>query len=248
VARTVDHAVYAVRRDAFIDAAQVQITTRGYTRMSIQDLLDALDASRGAFYHYFDSKEALLEAVLDRMVHDAMARIAPVLDDPGIPAPEKLRLAFSGIAAYKADQRDLALAILEVWLSDQNTIVRERLRRRQAAALTAILEPVVAQGTREGVFDVAAPEHVASVLVALQQGAGDAASRLYLGRRDGTVTFDEVASTLDAYRIAFERILGAQPGSLTFVDEATLHLWFDDPAPIPNATPALPVTPALKET
>jgi AcrR family transcriptional regulator len=227
VARTVDRTVYAVRRDQFIDAAQVLIQTKGYDQMSIQDVLDALDASRGAFYHYFDSKGALLEAVLDRMVDEAMARIAPVMDDPALGAAEKLRLVFSGIAAYKADQRDLALAILEVWLSDHNAVVRERLRRRQATALAAILDPIVAQGVREGVFHVDASGHVGSVLVALQQGAGDVASRLYLDRRDGAATFDEVATTLDAYRVAFERILGAPPGSLTFVDEATLHLWFD---------------------
>jgi AcrR family transcriptional regulator len=227
MARTVNASVYAIRRDAFVDVARRLIQTKGYERTSIQDVLDALDASRGAFYHYFDSKGALLEAVLDRMVDEAMARIAPVMDDPDIPAPEKLRLVFSGIAAYKADQRDLALAILEVWLSDDNAIVRERLRRRQAAALAAILDRIVAQGIGEGAFHVAAPDHVGPVLVALQQGAGDAASRLYLGRRDGTVTFAEVVATLDAYRIAFERILGAQPGSLTFVDEATLHQWFD---------------------
>jgi AcrR family transcriptional regulator len=227
MARTVNASVYAIRRDAFVDVARRLIQTKGYERTSIQDVLDALDASRGAFYHYFDSKGALLEAVLDRMVDEAMARIAPVMDDPAIPAPEKLRLVFSGIAAYKADQRDLALAILEVWLSDDNAIVRERLRRRQAAALAAILDRIVAQGIGEGAFHVAAPDHVGPVLVALQQGAGDAASRLYLGRRDRTVTFAEVVATLDAYRIAFERILGAQPGSLTFVDEATLHLWFD---------------------
>jgi AcrR family transcriptional regulator len=210
-----------------VDVAQRLITTKGYDQMSIQDVLDALDASRGAFYHYFDSKGALLEAVLDRMVDEAMARIAPVMDDPALGAAEKLRLVFSGIAAYKADQRDLALAILEVWLSDHNAVVRERLRRRQATALAAILDPIVAQGVREGVFHVDASDHVGSVLVALQQGAGDVASRLYLDRRDGAATFDEVATTLDAYRVAFERILGAPPGSLTFVDEATLHLWFD---------------------
>ena len=227
MARTVDASVYAVRRDAFVDVAERLIQTKGYERMSIQDVLDAADASRGAFYHYFDSKEALLEAVLDRMVDQATDRIAPVLDDPGLAAPDKLRRVFSGIAAYKADQMDLVLAILEVWLSDHNAIARERLRRRQATALAAILDRIVGQGIRDGDFHVDDPEHVGAVLVALQQGAGDAASRLYLGRRDGSVSFDEVVRALDAYRVAFERVLGARSGSLTFVDEATLHHWFD---------------------
>src|SRR6476659_8604661 len=56
VARTLDPAAHAVRRDVFIDAAQALIQTRGAERFSVQDILDATDASKGAFYHYFDSK------------------------------------------------------------------------------------------------------------------------------------------------------------------------------------------------
>ena len=68
MARTLNPEVHAVRRDAFVDAAQRLIQARGYEQMSIQDVLDEVDASRGAFYHYFDSKAALLDAVVDRMI------------------------------------------------------------------------------------------------------------------------------------------------------------------------------------
>ena len=65
--------VYAVRRDAFVDVAQRLIQAKGYQQMSIQDVLDELDASRGAFYHYFGSKADLLEAVVERLTEAAMA-------------------------------------------------------------------------------------------------------------------------------------------------------------------------------
>jgi AcrR family transcriptional regulator len=67
MARTVDPATHAIRRDAFVEATQRLIALKGYEEMSVQDVLDELDASRGAFYHYFDSKVALLEAVIGRM-------------------------------------------------------------------------------------------------------------------------------------------------------------------------------------
>ena len=105
MARTVNTAVHAVRREAFLDAAQGLIQAKGYEQMSIQDVLDELDASRGAFYHYFDSKAALLEAVIDRMAVAAMATVAPIVDDPKLPATEKLTRLFSGMARYKVEPR-----------------------------------------------------------------------------------------------------------------------------------------------
>ena len=66
MARTVNATLRTVRRDAFLDVAQRLVQTKGYEAMSIQDVLGELEASKGAFYHYFDSKQALLQAVVER--------------------------------------------------------------------------------------------------------------------------------------------------------------------------------------
>ena len=128
MARTVNAEVHTVRREAFVDAAERLMQTRGYEQMSVQDVLDDLGASRGAFYHYFDSKQALLEAVLDRMVDAGLGSVAPVVDDPTLVAAAKLRKIFSGIVQFKTDRKALVLSVLEVWLSDDNAIVREKLQ------------------------------------------------------------------------------------------------------------------------
>ena len=70
--RTVNVEAHQVRRDAFLDVAQRLIQTKGYEQMSIQDVLDELDTSKGALYHYFDSKQALLDGVVDRFADAAM--------------------------------------------------------------------------------------------------------------------------------------------------------------------------------
>lgn len=225
--RTVDPAVYAVRRDVFIDVATGLIQTKGYEQMSIQDVLDGANASRGAFYHYFDSKEALVEAVVDRMVETATQAIQPVLDDPDLTATERLRRVFGGIAAWKADQRELILAVLDIWLSDDNAIVREKLRRRQAIALRGLLERIIDQGIREGTFQTDDPDQVAGVLVTLFQGAGENVSQQFLARGTAAADADGVIRQLAAYRGAFERILAAPPGSLVFVEDDVIHDWFD---------------------
>ena len=67
MARTLNATAHAVRRDEILDVAEQLIRTRGYEGMSVQDVQDELAVSRGAIYHYFRSKEAILEAVIDRM-------------------------------------------------------------------------------------------------------------------------------------------------------------------------------------
>src|SRR5205814_785085 len=115
MARTLNPAVHAVRREAFLDVALTLIQTKGYEEMSIQDVLDALDASRGAFYHYFDSKAALLSAVLERMADGVLETLAPVVSDPNTTAIEKFEGVFTGIARWKGDRPELVVELLRVW-------------------------------------------------------------------------------------------------------------------------------------
>lgn len=224
--RTVNPTLHTVRREAFVDAAQSLIQTKGYEAMSIQDVLDALDASRGAFYHYFGSKQALLEAVIDRFADGAMTALAPIVNDPDLPALRKLEQLFSGIASWKAEQHELVLAILEVWISDSNAIVREKLRHESVNRLVPLLSSVIEQGMAEGTINAGTPVETARVLVFLLQGFQDQAIEQYIARRAGTISFEVVRLSTAALTEAFERVLGVPSRSLTLMDEQTLVFWF----------------------
>jgi TetR/AcrR family transcriptional repressor of nem operon len=73
-------------RDRLIDAAMNLFWEKGYANTSMSDLLGAAKANSGSFYHFFNSKEDLLLAVLDKyftLLHPAM--LAPAwegVDDP----------------------------------------------------------------------------------------------------------------------------------------------------------------------
>ena len=226
MARTVNATLRTVRRDAFLDVAQRLVQAKGYEAMSIQDVLDELDASKGAFYHYFDSKQALLEAVVERFADVAIAELAPVLNDPKLPALRKLERFFAGIARRKAEQKELMLAIIEIWNSDGNAIVREKLRRLTVSRMVPLLSAVIKQGTDEGVFRVASPDETATVFVSLMLGFQELANEYFIARQEGTITFAVVQRSVASFTEAFERILGIPKGSLTLTDESTLHFWF----------------------
>jgi AcrR family transcriptional regulator len=225
VARTLDPEAHAIRRDVFLDAAQGLIQAKGYERVSIQDLLDATGASKGAFYHYFESKTALLDAIIDRLVETGVARYGPIAADPTKTARQKFEAFFTGLADYKAEQRELILATVETWLSEENAIVREHFRRNLVGRLQPLLLEIVRQGVDEGDFSVTSPEATARVLVSMIQGMNEDATGLFLALDAGTLPFELLEIRLTAYVEAFERILGVPKGSLRFADPSVIRDW-----------------------
>jgi hypothetical protein len=118
------------------------------------------------------------------------------------------------------------LAIMEVWNSDGNALVREKLRRLAARRLEPILAAVIRQGIDEGIVTSNSPDEMARVLMYLIQGYQELAGEHFLARQAGTMSFEVVLRTYAAFTDAFERILGIPPGSVTLTDEPTLRYWF----------------------
>jgi AcrR family transcriptional regulator len=226
VVRTVDIEAHAERREAFIDAAQRLMQTKGYEQMSVQDVLGETNSSRGAFYHYFPSKTALLEAVVERIADRALAAAAPLVAEPGLDAVAKMEAVFRVITRWKLERTELMRAVLRVWDSDDNALLREKTRRATIAGLTPLLAAVIRQGVDEGVFTVSFPEEAARVLVAAMAGAREGAVHLFLDEAPGPETRAAVERLMVANEEAFERVLGVAPGSLAVFDRQALEEWY----------------------
>ncbi len=216
-----------MRRDSFVEVAQRLIQTKGYEQLSVQDVLDATGASKGAFYHYFNSKEALLEAVIERIGDAVIVLIAPIATDRTLTPLEKLQRIFITAGQWKAERKDLMLALARAWYSDHNAIVRERLRNVVSARLAPLIATILREGKELCVFDVGSPDHAAAILVGLLLDTGDATKDMLFARQEGAIPFAEVELAIASYNQAFERILGLAPGSFQIIDPPTLHFWFD---------------------
>jgi Transcriptional regulator len=226
MARTRNPETHAVRRDAFVDVGQRLIQLKGYEAFSVQDVIDEVGASKGAFYHYFGSKLDLLEAVVERMADQATAAWQPVLAAQGLSAGERLEGVFRTVAQVKAERRELVLAIIDAWLSDDNAVVREKLRRLVAARMTPLLTDIVRQGVADGDFTPSDPSATAQVLVSLIQATQELAMQLYVDCHAGAISVDDVIRVFGSYTEALERILGARIGSIVLTDAQTLRMWF----------------------
>ncbi|MFT4096786.1 MAG: TetR/AcrR family transcriptional regulator [Rhodoblastus sp.] len=85
--------------------------THGYERTSIGDLVKACDLSRGAIYHYFESKEAILFAMMDSLVRDLLETLTEAAAHEGDPVVRLQRIiaAFVESNARSPDEQTILL-------------------------------------------------------------------------------------------------------------------------------------------
>ncbi|MCP4005916.1 MAG: helix-turn-helix transcriptional regulator [bacterium] len=85
-------------RTAVLTAARQVFASQGVGATTIQDITDLADVAKGSFYNHFDSKEACLEAVVEKTLAELVRRLdvlsEPMRDDPARVIATCLRHSF----------------------------------------------------------------------------------------------------------------------------------------------------------
>ncbi len=228
MARTVKPEQFAAKRKEILEATQRLVLAKGYERMSIQDILDELEISSGAFHHYFGSREALLEAFIQQIKQGAEEPLLPIIHDPHLTALEKLQGFFGALDQLRFAHRADVVKLWRVWYTDDNAIVRQKVDEAVLQQRAPLLTEIVRQGMREGAFTTTHPDQVGEVVLFLWQGMGNTHARLLhsLGQgADEQRGIEAIIATHAAYMEAIERVLGAPPNSLRRIDGEMVEMW-----------------------
>jgi AcrR family transcriptional regulator len=231
MARIVKEHEYTAKRNAILDAAQRAIATTGYERMAIAGLLSDLQISSGAFYHYFDSKPALLFALVERMGDQIIPLVLPIVHDPTLGALDKLKRFFATLDRGKLAHKEFVLTYLRVWYADENAIVRHKLYTTRVKRLSPWLEEIIRQGVAEGVLTTHYPDQAARMVIALLEDFGYAVVELLLSLERAPDDLPRLERAVEACIDALERVLGAPAGCLQRSSSEELSQWLA-PSPL----------------
>ena len=227
--RVVKEEDYAARRKEILDVAQQLVYTKGYEQMSVQNILDALKISKGAFYHYFDSKQALLDGLIERMLDNAEQILRPIVDAKDLSAIEKMRRYFDTAGRWKVAQKSFMLDLFRVWRTDSNAIMRQKQEAASIERIAPMLTEIIRQGIDEGVFSTKYPEQFGNIFVGLSHGFEDKFVELLLTDHPPPDAVQQLEALIGAYSDSVERILGAPSGSLPLGDIAIMKEWLPKP-------------------
>lgn len=205
------------RRQLLIDTAERLFYSRGYEQTSIQDILDALHFSKGGFYHHFESKFALMEAICAQRAQQSCEAARAAVEACTGDATEKLNAFFEKSGIWQSDSTDYVGLLIRVAYREDGALMREKMKQRQIELTLPVIERIIVQGVREGVFFVPRGDGVAELVLRLGMQLTDEIAYVLASGREEQDAMAAIVDKLNLYRYAIERLLGAPFGSIVLL-------------------------------
>ena len=213
-----------VKRQELLNVADRLFCTKGYEATSVQDILDVLHTSKGGFYHYFVSKESVLDTLcgqrVERFLEEAQAAIEPI-EDP----VARMNLLLHYFLPLRKEEVEFMTMLLPLLGKAESLSVRVRYQDALVQQFRTLLEDEIDRGYAAGAFHPVTHEVTVPVLT-LANACWVEGALLLLECAQNQQQQDpaDLLAVLEKYRRSIEVLLDAPYGSIEMI---SLEEWND---------------------
>ncbi len=187
-----------VRKKELIKIAYELFITKGYENTSVDEIIAKAGIAKGTYYYHFESKEQMLEEVVNMMIDAGVEKAKQILQSD-LKIQEKLVYTILALRVTPKEQ-SMQDAIHE----KENIILHQKINNRIIEEAVPILSEIVREAKKEGLFnlDDNIEERVRMTLI-LSNEMFD----------HGEINEKQVLVFIDT----LEKIYGAKTGTLSFI-------------------------------
>ncbi|MDQ2811072.1 MAG: TetR/AcrR family transcriptional regulator [Actinomycetota bacterium] len=160
-------------RQALLDAAKRIMAHTGFRAVGLNEVLSQAGVPKGSFYHYFSSKDAFGEAIMQDYFVSYLANMDGIFADPAAPAAERLLRYFEEFRARQSAD-DFQSGCLVVTLGPEAANLTGPMRGELNSGVSQIidrLEHLITAGVADKSMSSADPRSSAETLYEMWVGA-----------------------------------------------------------------------------
>lgn len=215
-----------VRRAEILDRAAALFIQRGYDNVSLNDLIADAGVSKGAFYHWFPSKDALITALAQRGAREQFTAIEDTTARCHGNALDRLNAALrAGFDVKMRMGTPEQLAAMISLLRPENAHLYGRIVAVGEDLLRPLLTRVISEGVQEGIFDTFDAEGVADMILGLAARVNSNLIQILDSPDESSrINATEILTRrFMLHGLTVDRVLGLPDGSILVLDRTQVE-------------------------
>ena len=200
-----------VRRQAIIDTANALFCSQGYLETTVDDILEELHCSKGSFYHYFDSKLAVLQAICESKSAQSFDRYKQTRVNT---TREKLNSLLYWAQPFRPEEEEWLVLVLRLRMRGEGLVMDGALRQSQRRLFKPELENLLMILNETGAAHIARPRLEDVVFEAYTAFYDELCETVMQCARQGRSVARDVTEVVESARFLWERVLDMDYGSM----------------------------------
>lgn len=209
---------YSIKTEKYLETARKLFLSKGYENTSVQNIIDELGVAKGTFYHYFSSKEALVDAMISNFADKFTVEIKALADRDDLDGLDKLNEYFRINREMKKADPELMMIFLKAMYNDNNILFRHKLHKKGVEKVLPEFIRILRQGSEEKIFDIDDPEETTEILMSIGNTYLDSLGNLMMRLKAEPEVIEIIEKKLKAYESALARLLGIDREKLVVIE------------------------------
>ncbi len=157
------------KKEYILEKARQVFAEKGYRTVTMKDIVDACEISRGGLYLYFDSTKQLFEAVLQKESQETDDVFSREIKDDATAADILTLFLMEQKKELLRKKNTLTVAIYEFFFENQ-VPKKENMLNQQFDAAVKVLEVLIKTGVKTGEFVCDKPKEMARNIMFVLEG------------------------------------------------------------------------------
>ena len=191
------------RKEEILNVAEKLFGSKGFDNTSTGDILKEVGIARGTLYYHFQSKEEILDGVIQRIAKRLTAEAEQVARNQQMPLLERLTKA---ILALNVDTK-IGDEVMEQVHRPQNALMHQKMQQTLLAGINPVFTELIEEGIRQGICHTDFPEETVEMTMLYANTAFDDINMADLSQ-------EEKEKKIAGFIYNTERLMGMERGSL----------------------------------
>lgn len=147
------------RKNEILDVAERLFATKGFDHTSTNDILAEIGIARGTLYYHFQSKEEILDAMVERMIGRLARKAKDLAGRKEISVLQRLTMMIKSL--HVSDE--WGNGIKEQMHKPQNALMHQKMQERLLAEMNPLITGLIEEGIAQGICQTDYPAEVAEM-------------------------------------------------------------------------------------
>lgn len=196
---------YDERKRELLDISSKLFAEKGIDEISVNDIIKKANVAKGTFYHYFQSKQELIEQIMNEQINQFTETISTILSNAELNYSKRLKSVIIEVLNSESE-----FLLIDSINNPSDHTVHDDFILKSVDSCVDKLSEFIKEGTDKGVFKVRHPKELIYVAV-LGVNSITRVLQTKEGKTRNEIINDE---TINMLLEVIEEIFNMEPGSL----------------------------------